>query len=216
MRPRITVFSTMTVDGRIASSTGYSKLSCEYDLIRLHRLRAESDAVMVGAETVMVDNPSLKLKYVQGRNPDRIVVDGLLRSPLDSRLFTEGPEKTVVITTGAARLMSIETLKSRGVRVVVMGKGPAVNMTDAASQLWDMGYRRVMVEGGGKLNWSLMDSHVVDEIRVTVSPYVFGAGRSIFEGEGYRTTSEGPYLKLRSAQVCECGNEVHMIYSVSW
>lgn len=206
----------MTVDGRIASTTGYSNLSCRYDLIRLHSLRAESDAVMVGAGTVTVDNPSLKLKYVQGRNPDRIVVDGMLMSPIDSRVFTESPEKTVVITTGAAQEASIDVLKSRGVRVVILGEGPTVTMADAASRLWDMGYRRVMVEGGGKVNWSLISSRAVDEIRVTVSPYVFGAGRSIFEGDGFRTTSEGPSLKLRSAHVCECGNEVHMIYSVCW
>ncbi len=204
----------MTVDGRIASSTGYSKLSCEYDLIRLHRLRAESDAVMVGAETVMVDNPSLKLKYVQGRNPDRIVVDGLLRSPLGSRLFTESPEKTVVITSKSAREGAVKALNSMGVRVVVSGMGPLVNINEAAETLWDMGYRKVMAEGGGRLNWSLVRSRVVDEIRITVSPYIFGSGRSVFEGEGFGTTSEGPSLKLRSAQVCECGNEVHVIYSI--
>jgi 2,5-diamino-6-(ribosylamino)-4(3H)-pyrimidinone 5'-phosphate reductase len=204
----------MTVDGRIASKTGYSNLSCKYDLIRLHTLRAESDAVMVGAETVIVDNPSLKLKYVKGSNPDRIIVDGLLRSPLDSRVFTENPEKTVVITTLATQKTLIDTLKAKGVKVVIAGEGPVVNMKDATEMLWEMGYRKIMVEGGGKLNWSLISSRVVDEIRVTVSPYVFGAGRSIFEGEGFTTTSEGPLLKLKSAQVCECGNEVHLIYSV--
>ncbi|MFP3262467.1 MAG: 2,5-diamino-6-(ribosylamino)-4(3H)-pyrimidinone 5'-phosphate reductase [Nitrososphaeria archaeon] len=214
MRPRIVIFSTMTVDGRIASKTGYSNLSCKYDLIRLHTLRAESDAVMVGAGTVIVDNPSLKLKYVKGSNPDRIIVDGLLRSPVDSRVFTENPEKTVVITTLAAQKTLIDTLKAKGIKVVIAGEGPVVNMKDATKMLWEMGYRKIMVEGGGKLNWSLINSRVVDEIRVTVSPYVFGAGRSIFEGEGFTTTSEGPLLKLKSAQVCECGNEVHMIYSV--
>jgi len=214
LRPRIVIFSTMTVDGRIASRTGYSNLSCKYDLIRLHNLRAESDAVMVGAGTVIVDNPSLRLKYVKGNNPDRIIVDGLLRSPVDSRVFTENPEKTVVITTRAAQKTLIDTLKAKGVKVVITGEGPLVNMKDATSMLWEMGYRKIMVEGGGKLNWSLISSRVVDEIRVTVSPYVFGAGRSIFEGEGFATTSEGPLLKLKSAQVCECGNEVHMIYSV--
>ncbi|RLF21566.1 MAG: 2,5-diamino-6-(ribosylamino)-4(3H)-pyrimidinone 5'-phosphate reductase, partial [Thermoprotei archaeon] len=87
-KPRVVVFSTMTVDGRIASRTRFSQLSCPHDLRRLHELRASSDAVMVGANTVIIDDPSLRLKYVEGRNPDRIVVDGLLRTPLSARVYT--------------------------------------------------------------------------------------------------------------------------------
>ncbi|MDG7045108.1 MAG: 2,5-diamino-6-(ribosylamino)-4(3H)-pyrimidinone 5'-phosphate reductase [Nitrososphaerota archaeon] len=213
--PYITIFSTMTVDGRIASYVGYSKLSCKYDLLRLHRLRAESDAVMVGAGTVIADNPSLRLKYFNGKDPDRIIVDGLLRSSVNSRVYTENPQKTVVMTTGLAPEAAIGALMARGVRVVVAGTGPQIDMKVLAGRLWEMGYRKVMVEGGGRLNWSLISSGMVDEVRITVSPYIFGAGRSIFDGEGFRTTLDGPALKLKSSQICECGNEIHAIYSVN-
>ncbi|MDG7036224.1 MAG: 2,5-diamino-6-(ribosylamino)-4(3H)-pyrimidinone 5'-phosphate reductase [Nitrososphaerota archaeon] len=212
--PYITIFSTMTVDGRIASYVGYSKLSCKYDLLRLHRLRAESDAVMVGAATVIADNPSLRLKYFNGKDPDRIIVDGLLRSSVNSRVYTENPQKTVIMTTGLAPEAAIGALMARGVRVVVAGTGPQIDMKVLAGRLWEMGYRKVMVEGGGRLNWSLISSGMVDEVRITVSPYIFGAGRSIFDGEGFRTTLDGPVLKLKSSQICECGNEIHAIYSV--
>jgi 2,5-diamino-6-(ribosylamino)-4(3H)-pyrimidinone 5'-phosphate reductase len=74
--PYVVVYSTITVDDRLASKTGFSQLSCPHDLKRLHQLRASSDAVMVGANTIIADDPSLRLKYVEGRNPDRIVVDG--------------------------------------------------------------------------------------------------------------------------------------------
>src|SRR5579885_1006386 len=74
-RPYTIIFSTMTIDGRIASKTGYSQLSCPRDLMRLHRLRLETGAVMVGAETVIKDDPSLRLKYFKGEDPYKIIID---------------------------------------------------------------------------------------------------------------------------------------------
>ena len=215
MKPYVIIYSTTTIDGRIASKSGYSKLSCIYDLTRLHELRANSDAVMVGAGTVAVDDPSLRLKYVKGRDPDRIVVDGLLSSPINSRLFVENPEKTTVITSEAADKSKIYKLSSMGVRVLIVGKGPIVDLKAAMEELGGLGYKRILVEGGGRLNWYLIKSGVVDEIRLTVSPYIFGSGRSVFDGEGFNTTFDGPKIKLKSAQICECGNEVHLIYTVT-
>lgn len=68
-----------------------------------------------------------------------------------------------------------------------------------------------MVEGGGKLNWSLMKEGCVDEVRVTVSPRVFGSGTSIFDGDGF-PGSMSPTLKLHSAYRCQCGEEIVLIY----
>jgi 2,5-diamino-6-(ribosylamino)-4(3H)-pyrimidinone 5'-phosphate reductase len=74
MRPFVIISSTMSIDGRLASRDGFSELSCPYDKIRQHVLRSEVDAVMVGANTVRVDNPSLKLKYFKGKDPVRVIV----------------------------------------------------------------------------------------------------------------------------------------------
>jgi 2,5-diamino-6-(ribosylamino)-4(3H)-pyrimidinone 5'-phosphate reductase len=128
--PYVVVYSTITVDGRLASKTGFSQLSCPHDLKRLHQLRASSDAVMVGANTIIVDDPSLRLKYVEGRNPDRIVVDGLLRAPLNARVFTLRTAKILVLTTGKALDEKVEALRKMGVEVLIIGNEPPIDMRE--------------------------------------------------------------------------------------
>ena len=216
--PRVVVFSTMTIDGRIASKTRFSQLSCPHDLRRLHELRAQCDAVMVGANTVIIDDPSLRLKYVEGKNPDRIVVDGFLRTPLNARVYTLKTAKTMVLTTKAASSEKIEKLKSMGVEVLCLADKPPIDMKQAVKVLGEMGYRTIMVEGGGELLWHLFKDRVVNELRVTISPYIFG-GRdsvSLVMGEGFSTTAESPVFKLKSISRCQCGNEVHLIYDVEY
>ncbi len=213
----ISVYSTMTVDGRIASRTHYSKLSCPYDLKRLHELRAKSDGIMVGANTVIVDDPSLRVKYVEGKNPTRIVVDGLLRTPLEARVYTLKTARTIVLTTTVAPRDKVEALKGLDVDVIEFPGRPPIDMRRATEVLYDMGLRRVMVEGGGELLWHLFKDGVVDELRVTLSPYIFG-GRdsvSLVMGEGFSTIEDARKLKLVSVKVCECGQEVHLEYEVT-
>jgi 2,5-diamino-6-(ribosylamino)-4(3H)-pyrimidinone 5'-phosphate reductase len=83
-------------------------------------------------------------------------------------------------------------------------------------KLYDLGIKKVMVEGGGILNWNLLVSKVVDELRVTISPYVFGKGRNIFDGEGFSDTTESPKFELTKFEICECKNEVHLIFKVNY
>jgi 2,5-diamino-6-hydroxy-4-(5-phosphoribosylamino)pyrimidine 1'-reductase, archaeal len=216
LRPYLVVYSTITVDGRLASKTGFSQLSCPYDLKRLHQLRASSDAIMVGANTIIVDDPSLRLKYVEGRNPDRIVVDGLLRAPLNARVFTLKTANTLVLTTGKASGEKVEALRKMGVEVLIIGNEPPINMYEALSLLYKRGYRKVMAEGGGGLLWTLFKDNVVDELWLTISPYIFG-GRdavSLVEGEGFSSVEDAVKLEPYHVSLCECRKEIHVRYKV--
>jgi len=216
LRPYLVVYSTITVDGRLASKTGFSQLSCLHDLKRLHQLRASSDAIVVGANTIIVDDPSLRLKYVEGRNPDRIVVDGLLRAPLNARVFTLRTAKTLVLTTGKASGEKVEALRKMGVEVLIIGNEPPINMYEALSLLYKRGYRKVMAEGGGGLLWTLFKDSVVDELWLTISPYIFG-GRdavSLVEGEGFSSVEDAVKLEPYHVSLCECKKEIHVRYKV--
>jgi 2,5-diamino-6-(ribosylamino)-4(3H)-pyrimidinone 5'-phosphate reductase len=216
LRPYLVVYSTITVDGRLASKTGLSQLSCPHDLKRLHQLRASSDAIMVGANTIIVDDPSLRLKYVEGRNPDRIVVDGLLRAPLNARVFTLRTANTLVLTTGKASGEKVEALRKMGVEVLIIGNEPPINMYEALSLLYKRGYRKVMAEGGGGLLWTLFKDSVVNELWLTISPYIFG-GRdavSLVEGEGFSSVEDAVKLEPYHVSLCECKKEIHIRYKV--
>lgn len=118
MKPYVYLAVATTIDGRIASKTGYSRLSCPYDLKRLHALRARVDAVVVGANTAVVDNPRLTVRYVEGRNPIRVLIDGRLKAPLTLRLFDKSAP-TLVFTTSKAPVEKISQLEEAGVEVYV-------------------------------------------------------------------------------------------------
>lgn len=214
-RPYVIIVSAASIDGRIASRTGYSRLSCPFDLKRLHEVRASVDAIMVGANTVINDDPALTPRYVKAvRNPIRVVIDGRLRIPLTARVVTNREAPTIVVTTESAPGDKVERLRGLGVEVWVMGRD-RVDLRRTLERLYEeKGVRKVLVEGGGHLNWELVYEGLVDEVRLTISPYIFGSGTSFMEGLGYPTTSEGPRLRLSWVKVCECGNEVVLDYII--
>ncbi len=220
-RPYVLVFSTATVDGRIASSTGYSMLSCPYDKARLLLLRGYSDAVMVGASTVLVDDPGLRKRLEpRGDRYYRVVVDGRLRlaSRPELRVLREPEPKTIVFTAVGGE--EVENLKRLGVdvHVVPSDKPGRVDLAAALEILYrEYGVERLLVEGGGVLVYSLLSARLVDELRVTYTPVVFAAGRSVVddpEGRGFPDREHSPRLRLVCSELCPCGNCVHNVYKV--
>jgi 2,5-diamino-6-(ribosylamino)-4(3H)-pyrimidinone 5'-phosphate reductase len=210
-RPYTIVFSTATIDGRIASRTGYSRLSCSEDFDLQHRLRAWADAVMVGSNTALADNPSLTVRRASGVSPLRVVVDSRLRVPPESRVF-DGRAPSVLVTTVDWGERDLEAYARRGVRVVRAGSG-RVDLVGAMNLLHGLGVRRLMVEGGGALNYALLVRGLVDEVWVTYAPEVFGSGVSVFDGEGVDGVEEKIELHLKKSEVL-CGGWIHARYSV--
>ncbi len=212
----VVIFSTASLDGRIATRTGDSKLSCEHDLRLLHEWRCWADIVLVGARTAIVDNPGLFVKrYPCRRQPLRGVVDGSFRVPHNLRLFTEMPWLSVIITSieGIRRNQwKYKYLLSKGVKIVIADDKKRMSMKKVINKLNELGIRKVLVEGGGGLNWSLIKDDVVDKLEITYVGKVLGNGTQVVEGEGFSTVAEAPSFVPESIRVCECGQCVH----ISW
>ena len=193
----------MSVDGKIATWAGDSKLSSREDLMRVHRLRASVDGIMVGKTTVQVDDPRLTVKLVTGRNPQRIIVDSLARTPTRARVVRTARETpTLIAVTARAPRQRVIALEKAGVNVLKCGNGRLVSLTQLLGKLKAMGMRRILVEGGGTLNWSMLREGLVDEILVAVSPTILGGedAVSLVEGPGVRTTTAGIRLRLVSSR----------------
>ncbi len=214
-RPYIIAFSTVSLDGRIAASTGYSQLSCTYDKTRLYLLRGWCDAVLVGANTVKIDNPRLVKRYKpKSSRFYRIVVDGRLTLTPDYRIFRDKTYPTILITCKGNRAEEF-----RNINVIVFEgecSNGVLDLREAVSKLLrEFNISTILVEGGGITLYNLLRQGLLDEIRVTVTPKIFAAGRSVLEdplGKGF--TRAFSRLKLVYHELCPCGDCIHIVYKV--
>ena len=100
---KVIINGAMTVDGKIATASGDSKISSKEDLVRVHKLRASVDAIVVGISTILADDPLLTVRLVKGKNPARVIVDSRGRIPVDSQIMrTTSKIKTIVAVTNQA------------------------------------------------------------------------------------------------------------------
>jgi len=203
-RPYVTLNAAMSLDGKIATYTGDSRMSSPADLRRVHHLRASVDGIMVGMRTLLRDDPKLTVKFARGRKPHRIIVDSNAQTPLTSYVVRTAREiLTIVAVTSRAPKNRIETLERRSVKVFVCGKGPLVSVNILLQTLRKLGIRKILLEGGGALNWSMLSSGQVDEISVAITPRILGGEKAVtlVEGKGAALVKEAMKLKLlRSAR----------------
>jgi 2,5-diamino-6-(ribosylamino)-4(3H)-pyrimidinone 5'-phosphate reductase len=198
-RPFVVLNAAISLDGKIATFTGDSRMSSRFDVKRVHRLRASVDAIMVGLKTVLVDDPKLTVKFFKGRMPYRIIVDSKARTPLSSFVVRSARSiPTIIAVTSEASKRRIQTLDKKGVTVLVCGKGPRVSLNLLLRCLSALGIRKILLEGGGTLNWSMLSQGLVDEVSVAITPRILGGtdAVSLVGGKGSTLVRDGVKLKL--------------------
>ena len=190
----------MTIDGKIASKTGDIEISDEEDWMAVHKLRTEVDAIMVGKSSIIQDNPKLHIKFYDHKGYYRIVLDSTLSIPIESNVVRYNPEiyPTIIATTENASMERIREFESNNIEVIKSGTGSRVDIIKLMPILYKKGIRRILLEGGGNLNWSFIRDNIVDEIRIFIAPWIVGGkdAVSLVEGEGFAKMIESPRYSL--------------------
>jgi 3,4-dihydroxy 2-butanone 4-phosphate synthase/GTP cyclohydrolase II len=203
-RPFVVLKFAQTVDGRIATSTGDARwISGEAERRVSHALRASCDAVLVGAGTVMQDDPQLTVRMVPGASPLRVVLDSTLRTAPDAKVCGEDAS-TVVLTTERATPDRRQQLAERNVAVRVLPSGDrGVDLAAALAELRSIGVETLLVEGGGRVITSMLEAGVVDRLIVGVAPKIMGRGTDAVGPLGVTSVTDGLRLTNRSVYLVD-------------
>ncbi|TRZ80503.1 MAG: 2,5-diamino-6-(ribosylamino)-4(3H)-pyrimidinone 5'-phosphate reductase, partial [Nitrosopumilales archaeon] len=182
-RPYVIISAAMSIDGKLATHTGRSNLSSKKDLIRVHKLRKTADAILVGKNTISIDDPILTVRYVKGKNPIRIILDSMGSLSPKSRVIETAKKIPTILVVSENAPRKVERFIAKGVEVIRCGK-KKINLKKLLEILAKKGIRRIIVEGGGTTNWYFFKEKLVDEITITVTPYVLGGSTAISLVEG--------------------------------
>lgn len=175
--PYVTFKFAMTLDGKIATVTGESRwISGEKSRIQVHKMRAENDAIMVGVDTIIADNPQLNVRHVKGRDPVRIIVDTRLRTP-ESVGVLEGDSAydTIIATTESNPKVHLRYTTQGATIVVCEELDGHVSMADLLKKLGDMGIQSILLEGGSRLAGDMLRHSLIDEFVIFIAPKIIGS-----------------------------------------
>ena len=211
-RPDVIFSAAITLDGKLATRTGESKLSSKKDKIRVHKLRGKVDAILVGKNTVKIDDPLLSVHNIKKKNPMRIILDSNATISTNSKILkTSSKISTIIVVSKKAKKRNLQKLEKFPVEIIVCGSY-SVNIKKLLLLLKRKGIKNILVEGGGKTNWAFVKENLVDEAIITITPYLVGGmnATTLVDGDGFSTITESPKLKLKN--ITKMKDEVILYY----
>ena len=212
-RPKVILSAAITLDGKIATRTGDSKISSKKDKIRVHKLRTTVDAILVGINTIQRDNPLLNVRYVKGKNPLRIILDSNGKISSNSKIIkTSHKIPTMIIVSQEITKKNFKRLEKFPLELIVLGK-KSVDIKKLLKFLFKRKIKKILVEGGGKVNWEFLNQDLVDEVIVTLAPFLVGGENSVtfVQGEGFASIQNSTKLKIK--RILRQRNELVLHYT---
>ncbi len=213
-RPRVILSAAVSVDGKIATVQGDAGLSSRADKRRVHLLRSRADAILIGKNTLELDDPLLTARLAGGRNPVRVILDSRGTISSGSKILrTSGSVPTIIAVTKRISEDDMLRLRRSPAEVVVCGT-EEVDIRALLADLHTRGIRLLLVEGGGIINWYFVKHGLADEVIVTVAPYLVGgqSAASLIRGAGFPSIADSARLRLRS--VSRFKDEVVLEYAI--
>jgi len=195
-RPFVILKLAMSLDGKIATSTGDSKYITGREARKyVHQLRNDMDAVMVGINTITRDNPLLDARLVKGKNPTKIIVDSTLKISERAKVLKD-PTKVIIATTKKAQKKKIDKLHQKGVQVLVLKpKAGLVDLNELMKELGKSGITPIMIEGGAELSGNAIKEGVIDKLLIFTAPKIIGNGLDPIKNLGIKKVNKAIKLK---------------------
>lgn len=213
-RPFVTMKYAMTMDGKIACYTGESKwITGEQARMNVQQERLRHSAIMVGIGTVLADNPMLTCRLENGRNPIRIICDTQLRIPFDCNIVNTAKEVPTIIATASHDVKKLSTLDVLGCHIMQLDQTNGhVNLNQLITKLTERKdidkIDSILLEGGGELNWSMLNAGLVNKVHAYIAPKIFGGAgaRSPVSGIGVSAPSDA--FMLTDTKVKHIGDDI--------
>jgi 2,5-diamino-6-(ribosylamino)-4(3H)-pyrimidinone 5'-phosphate reductase len=217
-RPHVLMMSEITADGKLTLKKGASSkilmkhMAPETEVL-LHETRAACDAIMVGANTIRIDNSFLTVRLVPGKSPLRVIPSSMAEIPPDANVLGRDAP-TVIAVCEKAPADRVAAIRAKGAGVIVAGKDH-VDLSLLMHLLWrDHGVRRLMIEGGPTLNWHMLGHRLVDEIRLIHLPFIVGGADTPSLVGGMHIDSEDEMIRLALKRFYLCGSNLVTEYDV--
>lgn len=206
--PYVVMKYAMTMDGKIAAYTGLSKwVTGEEARAHVQKLRHDLTGIMVGIGTVLEDDPLLTCRLPDSKDPVRIVCDTHLRIPLASRIVQTAREVPTILATCSEDPERIARLEEKGCRILQVSHSGDMHLDlrDLMCRLGRENIDSILLEGGGRLNWSALQSGIVNRVMAYISPKLFGGASAMTPVAGQGIPDPAQAFKLENASVTRFG-----------
>lgn len=215
--PYVLMKYAMTMDGKIACDTGKSQwITGEEARSHVQETRDALMGIMVGIQTIISDNPRLTCRIPGGRNPIRIICDSHLRIPMEAEVVQTAKEMKTVVATVSSEQEKISALREAGVKVLITDSADGkVDLQDLMQKLGQEKIDSILLEGGGTLNQSALQSGIVNHIQIYLAPKIFGGTGKYtpVSGIGVKEPDEAYLLINRKIRIF--GEDILLDYDVA-
>lgn len=211
-KPYYTFKTGQSLDGKIAAGTDSKWITSEASRTYAHYLRAVSDAVLVGVNTVICDDPELTVRLIKSdRDPYKIVLDPKGRMPLESKLVKNSADRLIYVTCSSSSVT--EALNSAGADVIILGGDGEIDLIKLSDELASRKILNVLIEGGGKTSGKFFDAGLIDRVNIFTAPIILGGSAVSVGGKGVASAAEG--YRLKEIQSQQFGSDLFISGKIS-
>ncbi|PLX65801.1 MAG: bifunctional diaminohydroxyphosphoribosylaminopyrimidine deaminase/5-amino-6-(5-phosphoribosylamino)uracil reductase RibD [Denitrovibrio sp.] len=211
-KPYYTFKTAQSLDGKIAAGTDSKWISSKASRTYTHYLRAVSDAILVGVNTVICDDPELNVRLMKSdRDPYKIVIDPNGRMPLDCKLVKNSVNKLIYVTAKSNSVS--DRLNVLGADVIILGGDGELDLELLSDELVNRKILNVLIEGGGKTAGKFFDAGIIDRVNLFIAPLILGGDAVSVGGKGAQSVAEG--FKLKEIQSKKFENDLFISGKIS-